>query len=105
MSTALQRSWVFPILTAFSGELSPHLSPIMKQLRSKGLDVEVRQVAYEFQKGGNRMLCVLVVSLHCVDSRNCHRHQQFLDRPEMIGQSRRHRRGARLPATSHLLGW
>jgi hypothetical protein len=48
----------FPILTAFSGEVSPHLSGVMEALRSQGYGVEVQQVGYEFQKGGNQMLCV-----------------------------------------------
>lgn len=49
---------VFPLLAAFSGELSPHLSPVMEQLRRLDYAVEVRPVAYEFQRGGNKMLCV-----------------------------------------------
>ncbi len=49
---------VFPLLTAFSGELSPHLSPVMEHLRTLGYAVEVRPVEYEFQRGGNKMLCV-----------------------------------------------
>jgi hypothetical protein len=49
---------VFPLLTAFSGELSPHLSGVLEQMRNRGYAVEVRPVAYEFQKGGNKMLCV-----------------------------------------------
>ena len=50
---------VFPVLTAFTGELSPHLAPVMKRLQERGLEVEVRPVKYEFQKGGNKMLCVM----------------------------------------------
>ena len=49
---------VFPLMTAFSGELSPHLPVVMEELREQGLAVEVRQVGYEFQRGGNRMLLV-----------------------------------------------
>ena len=49
---------VFPLLTAFSGEISPYLSPVMEQLRSLGYVVEVQSVEYEFQKGGNKMLRV-----------------------------------------------
>ena len=49
---------VFPLLTAFSGELSPHLTPVMDAMRSQGFSIEVRPVEYEFQKGGNRMLVV-----------------------------------------------
>ena len=47
---------VFPLLTAFSGELSPHLPAVMEALREQGCSVEIRPVAYEFQKGGNKML-------------------------------------------------
>jgi hypothetical protein len=50
---------VFPLLTAFSGDPSPHLSPVMEELRRQGYAVEIRQVDYEFQKGGNQMLRVL----------------------------------------------
>lgn len=50
---------VFPLLTAFSGELSPHLPAVMEALREQGYSVEVCPVAYEFQKGGNRMLVVM----------------------------------------------
>jgi hypothetical protein len=49
---------VFPLLTAFTGELSPHLVPVLKSLRSRGYLAEVRQVDYEFQRGGNRMLSI-----------------------------------------------
>lgn len=49
---------VFPLLTAFAGELSPHLAPVLESLRTHGCAVEVRPVGYEFQKGGNQMLCV-----------------------------------------------
>lgn len=49
---------VFPVVTQFSGETSPHLEPVINQLTSRGLQVEVRKVDYEFQKGGNEMLWV-----------------------------------------------
>ncbi|MCW3053776.1 MAG: hypothetical protein JWN14_2946, partial [Chthonomonadales bacterium] len=49
---------IFPILTAFSGEPSPHLPPILEWLNRQGYTAEIRQVAYEFQKGGNQMLVV-----------------------------------------------
>ena len=49
---------VFPLLTAFSGEVSPHLPAVMEALQGQGYTVEVRQVDYEFQKGGNTMLRV-----------------------------------------------
>ena len=49
---------VFPLLTAFSGEISPHLVVVMDALREKRYLVDVREVEYEFQKGGNKMLIV-----------------------------------------------
>lgn len=53
---------VFPLLTAFSGVQSPHLVGVMAGLNRHGYRVEVRQVGYEFQKGGNQMLCVTSAS-------------------------------------------
>ena len=50
---------IFPVLTAFTSELSPHLPAVMEALREQGYSVEVCSVSYEFQKGGNRMLCVV----------------------------------------------
>lgn len=47
---------IFPILTAFTGDVSPHLPLIMEQALDRGLSAEVRKVDYEFQKGGNQML-------------------------------------------------
>jgi len=47
---------IFPILTAFSGEPSPHLAPILEWLNGQGYNAEIRPVPYEFQKGGNQML-------------------------------------------------
>ena len=49
---------VFPLLTAFSGEVSPHLPAVMEAMREEGCSVEVRPVNYEFQKGGDKMLVV-----------------------------------------------
>ena len=49
---------IFPVLTAFTGELSPHLPTVMEALREQGCSVKVCPVAYEFQKGGNKMLRV-----------------------------------------------
>ncbi|WP_339383014.1 SAM-dependent methyltransferase [Nodularia sp. LEGE 06071] len=48
---------IFPLLQ-LSGELSPWLQPIINELEQRGYAVEVKQVAYEFQKNGNQMLCV-----------------------------------------------
>jgi hypothetical protein len=49
---------VFPLLQSFSTEVSDFLSPILQELESKGFFVEIKEVAYEFQKGGNKMLRV-----------------------------------------------
>ena len=49
---------IFPLLVNFSGETSPLLQSLMKELQQQGYKVEIKQVPYEFQKGGNKMLCV-----------------------------------------------
>ena len=49
---------VFPVVTQFSSETSPHLEPVINKLTARGFQVEVRKVDYEFQKGGNQMLWV-----------------------------------------------
>lgn len=49
---------IFPLLVHFSGEISPLLVPIMNRLQELGYKVEIKQVPYEFQKGGNKLLRV-----------------------------------------------
>lgn len=49
---------IFPLLVNMTGELSPHLQPVMGELRKRGCKLEIRQVPYEFQKGGNQLLSV-----------------------------------------------
>ncbi|MBC6454720.1 MAG: SAM-dependent methyltransferase [Hormoscilla sp. SP5CHS1] len=49
---------IFPLLD-ISGEHSPHLSGAIRELRQQGYRVEIRQVDYEFQRGGNQMLRIL----------------------------------------------
>ncbi|AFY55953.1 hypothetical protein Riv7116_3498 [Rivularia sp. PCC 7116] len=49
---------IFPVVTQFSGETSPHLEAVINQLTACGLQVELKKVNYEFQKGGNQMLWV-----------------------------------------------
>jgi len=46
---------IFPVLELGS-ERSRHLDAIMKRLGKDGVEVHLRKVAYEFQKGGNEML-------------------------------------------------
>jgi hypothetical protein len=48
---------IFPLLTLML-ERSPHLDPLMTELREAGYQVEVGQVTYELQKGGNEMLVI-----------------------------------------------
>ena len=47
---------IFPLLVSFSGETSPLLQPVMNELQKRRYKVEIKQVPYEFQKGGNKML-------------------------------------------------
>lgn len=49
---------IFPLLQSFSSEVSEWLEPTIKELEKAGFGVELQQVAYEFQKGGNKMLRV-----------------------------------------------
>lgn len=51
---------VFPLLVSFTGQLSPHLEPVIAQLQTEGYPIETRMTAYEFQKGGNQMLSISV---------------------------------------------
>ena len=46
---------VFPLLD-MNGAASPHLGAVLDALPDLGLRGEVREVSYEFQRGGNRML-------------------------------------------------
>lgn len=51
---------IFPVVENFSGEISPLLEPVMNHLQDLGYTVEIRQVPYEFQKGGNKLLHICV---------------------------------------------
>lgn len=46
---------IFPLLK-LDCEPSPYLDPIIQELTTKGFNVQIQQVNYEFQKGGNKML-------------------------------------------------
>ncbi|HLA42612.1 MAG TPA: hypothetical protein VJZ27_04205 [Aggregatilineales bacterium] len=48
---------VFP-LHNLANRVSPHLEPVMDELRKHGHQSEIVPVEYEFQKGGNKMLRV-----------------------------------------------
>ncbi|MBW4439746.1 MAG: SAM-dependent methyltransferase [Plectolyngbya sp. WJT66-NPBG17] len=49
---------IFPLLLNMTGETSPFLEPVMQTLKEQGYTVNLRQVPYEFQRGGNQMLQV-----------------------------------------------
>ncbi len=46
---------IFPLLK-LDGSPSPYVEPVIQELDSRGFNVQVKPVAYEFQKGGNQML-------------------------------------------------
>ncbi len=48
---------IFPLLT-LDGKPSPHLDPITEHFVDNGFDVEVKSVAYEFQRGGKEVLVI-----------------------------------------------
>jgi hypothetical protein len=48
---------IFPLLT-LEGTESPHLAPVQEYFLKAGFKVDVVRVNYEFQRGGNQMLCV-----------------------------------------------
>jgi hypothetical protein len=48
---------IFPLLTLML-ERSPYLSDIVSTLKTEGYNVEILQVPYELQKGGNEMLSI-----------------------------------------------
>lgn len=47
---------IFSLLVNMTGEISPFLEPVMKELTAQGYSVQIKQVPYEFQKGGNQLL-------------------------------------------------
>lgn len=49
---------IFPLLLNMTGEPSPFIDPVMQTLKERGYQVNLRQVPYEFQRGGNQMLQV-----------------------------------------------
>ncbi|MBD0347475.1 MAG: SAM-dependent methyltransferase [Coleofasciculus sp. Co-bin14] len=48
---------IFPLLN-ISGEPSPFVEPVAEELEKQGYTVQLKQVPYEFQKGGNQVLQV-----------------------------------------------
>ena len=49
---------IFPLIGQFGAEYSPHVSVVMSRLPAEGYECKIKQVPYEFQKGGNEMLRV-----------------------------------------------
>ncbi len=49
---------IFPLLVNMTGETSPFLEPVMQKLTAQGYSIQIKQVPYEFQKGGNQLLQV-----------------------------------------------
>ncbi|NJL82738.1 MAG: hypothetical protein HC890_06890 [Chloroflexaceae bacterium] len=47
---------IFPLITGFFGEISPHIEPVTQILESQGYLVKVELVPYKFQGGGNQLL-------------------------------------------------
>lgn len=48
---------IFPLLKSYGGT-SPHLRPVVDALRDRSYTAEIREVTYEFQRGGDKMLVV-----------------------------------------------
>jgi SAM-dependent methyltransferase len=54
---------IFPLLELGSRK-SRHLEPVLKRLKQQNYSVKIVPVNYEFQKGGNEMLIVSILSEH-----------------------------------------
>ncbi len=48
---------IFPLLS-LDGKPSAYVEPLRQQLSQQGISTSIQSVAYEFQKGGNQMLCL-----------------------------------------------
>jgi hypothetical protein len=51
---------IFPLLT-LNLDRSPHLDPLVNELKTNGYEVSVQKVKYELQRGGNEMLQIIKV--------------------------------------------
>lgn len=47
---------IFPLVVQRTGEPVPFLESVRRELAAAGIETQVRQVPYEFQRGGDRML-------------------------------------------------
>jgi hypothetical protein len=57
MCRVAKQTRVFPLLD-ISGKLSAFVNPVIQQLNQRGYIAQIKEVAYEFQKGGNKLLQV-----------------------------------------------
>ncbi|MEH2026194.1 SAM-dependent methyltransferase [Nostoc sp.] len=57
MCRVAKQTRIFPLLST-SGKLSSLVQPVINELKKQGYTVEIKEVAYEFQKGGNKLLQV-----------------------------------------------
>jgi SAM-dependent methyltransferase len=60
---------IFPLLK-LDCEPSPYLELVMEELASKGYNVQVKSVAYEFQKAGNQMLSIRRIATPLDDAKD-----------------------------------
>ncbi len=63
MCRVAKETRIFPLSDAY-GEISPLLGPVMLQLQMQHYGVELKQVAYEFQRGSNAMLRIWATTCH-----------------------------------------
>jgi ubiquinone/menaquinone biosynthesis C-methylase UbiE len=63
MCRVAKEARIFPLLN-ISGEPSPLLHPVLSELQKQGYVVEIKQVPYEFQRGGNLLLRVCQAKRH-----------------------------------------
>ncbi|RAM49859.1 MAG: SAM-dependent methyltransferase [Hapalosiphonaceae cyanobacterium JJU2] len=57
MCRVAKQTRIFPLLST-SGKLSSLVQPVIHELKEQGYTVQIKEVAYEFQKGGNKLLQV-----------------------------------------------
>jgi hypothetical protein len=53
---------VFPLIGQFGTEYSPHVSEVLSRLGAEGYECEIKKVPYEFQKGGNEMMRIRLMT-------------------------------------------
>ncbi|MCP6760361.1 MAG: class I SAM-dependent methyltransferase [Fischerella sp. CENA71] len=57
MCRVAKQTRIFPLLST-SGKLSSLVQPVINDLREQGYTIQIKEVTYEFQKGGNKLLQV-----------------------------------------------